>query len=253
ELSQLAADLPEVDAVVGGPTGQALAPRSVGPSLLAAATNKGKFLVQLDLPAAGASGRLGGKVAEMGPSIPDQDAQLANLRQYLATLGERDFSAAESGLTPPLPADAPADYRIAGSESCAACHRAENESWAHSGHGHAWQTLQPRGFHVDPYCLQCHTTGYGQAGGFVSVRRSAALVGVGCENCHGPSQAHVHDPKVRTPFVALDQCVRCHDHENSPNFARDAFWAKIRHGKAAADRTTPGRAGGGRAKLEVQP
>src|SRR5688572_7617450 len=47
ELSQFAAALPEADAVIGGPTGQAMTPRKVGPTLLAAATNKGKFLVQL--------------------------------------------------------------------------------------------------------------------------------------------------------------------------------------------------------------
>ena len=47
ELESLAAALPEADAVVGGPTGQAVAPRKVGPTLLASATNKGKFLVEL--------------------------------------------------------------------------------------------------------------------------------------------------------------------------------------------------------------
>src|SRR5205085_1512733 len=56
ELRQLAAALPEADAVIGGPTGQSLTPRAVGPTVLAAATNKGKFLVRLD--AADADGRL---------------------------------------------------------------------------------------------------------------------------------------------------------------------------------------------------
>src|SRR5258708_15298472 len=51
ELQQLATDLPEADAIVGGPTGQSLAPRKVGPTLLASATNKGKFLIQLQAPA----------------------------------------------------------------------------------------------------------------------------------------------------------------------------------------------------------
>ena len=41
--------LPEADAVIGGPTGQSIVPTAVGPTLLAAATNKGKFLVELDL------------------------------------------------------------------------------------------------------------------------------------------------------------------------------------------------------------
>jgi hypothetical protein len=58
ELEQLAAALPEADAVVGGPTGQSIAPRKIGPTLLAAATNKGKFLVRLTSdPAAGGPAR----------------------------------------------------------------------------------------------------------------------------------------------------------------------------------------------------
>src|SRR5947207_3222906 len=47
ELQQLAANLPEADAIIGGPTGQAMSPRLIGPTLLASATNKGKFVVQL--------------------------------------------------------------------------------------------------------------------------------------------------------------------------------------------------------------
>jgi hypothetical protein len=39
---------------------------------------------------------------------------------------------------------------------------------------------------------------------------------------------------VRTPFAAADQCVRCHDRENSPTFAYTAFWEKIRHGLPAS-------------------
>jgi len=103
-------------------------------------------------------------------------------------------------------------------------------TWEHSKHAHGLETLKGKGFHVDPTCLQCHTTGYGLPGGFDSVRRSAAaLGGVGCENCHGPSKAHVADPKVKTPFAARDQCARCHDPENSPAFAYDPYWQRIRH------------------------
>jgi 2',3'-cyclic-nucleotide 2'-phosphodiesterase (5'-nucleotidase family) len=47
ELQQLAAQTPEADVIVGGPTGQSIVPRRVGPVLLASATNKGKFVIQL--------------------------------------------------------------------------------------------------------------------------------------------------------------------------------------------------------------
>jgi hypothetical protein len=90
-----------------------------------------------------------------------------------------------------------------------------------------------RGYHVDSYCQQCHTTGYGLPGGFESAGGSAALRSVGCESCHGPSQAHVRNPKLHTPFAARDQCQSCHDHENSPQFNYAAYWPRIEHGKPA--------------------
>jgi len=241
ELESFAASLPEADAVVGGPTGQAMAPRRTGPGLLAAATNKGKFLVELTAPkrdgdrggaggAGGASAAWSGRIVEAGPSLADEAGQVENLKQYLATLADRDFSAIETGLVAPLPPGAPPDYRVAGSASCLACHKDGGATWEHSKHAHGLETLKGKGFHVDPSCLQCHTTGYGLPGGFDSVRRSAAaLGGVGCENCHGPSRAHVADPKVKTPFAARDQCARCHDPENSPAFAYDQYWQRIRH------------------------
>jgi len=54
---------------------------------------------------------------------------------------------------------------------------------------------------------------------------------VGCESCHGPSLSHVNDPKIRTPYLAREQCIRCHDHENSPECAFPAYWGKVQHGK----------------------
>jgi 2',3'-cyclic-nucleotide 2'-phosphodiesterase (5'-nucleotidase family) len=114
ELSALAASLPEVDAIIGGPTGQAVAPRNVGPVLLGAATNKGKFLITLHAPASGA---WSGEVVEMNATYADAADQQQNVNDYIARLAKRDFSAAESGLVEALPAAAPADYRIAGKEA----------------------------------------------------------------------------------------------------------------------------------------
>jgi hypothetical protein len=237
ELTKLAAALPEADAVIGGPTGQAIVPHAAGPVLLGSATNKGKFLVELNTPAASDGRGWTGQIREASADIADDPPQVDNLHAYLAVLEQRDFTAAESGLVAAMPAALPANYRIAGSSSCLSCHAAEAASWQASGHAHAWQTLVGKHFHVDSYCQQCHTTGYGLPGGFESRAKSASLVGVGCESCHGPSAAHVADPHVHTTFDALDQCVRCHDHENSPNFDRAAYWARIRHGKSSATTT----------------
>src|SRR5581483_6491705 len=81
ELRQLAAALPEADAVLGGPTGQSIPPQALGPTLLAAATNKGKFLVALEAAPPGTRPAWAGRVAEMGPDLADDPGQLANLKQ----------------------------------------------------------------------------------------------------------------------------------------------------------------------------
>jgi hypothetical protein len=236
ELRQLAATLPEADAVVGGPTGQSIPPTQLGPTVLASATNKGKFLVRLDAAEGSARGWTG-QVVEMSASFPDDPEQKANLQRYLDDLGRRDFGAAYTGLAPKLPPNLPPDYRVAGNTACRSCHPADCTGWGASKHAHAWQTLAERGSHVDPYCQQCHTTGYGLPGGFVSLSRGEAVRSVGCESCHGPSAGHVRDPKVRTMFAARDQCATCHDRENSPLFAYDEYWPKIRHGGPATGGT----------------
>ena len=81
---------------------------------------------------------------------------------------------------------------------------------------------------------------HGMPGGFISLSQSAQnFAGVGCENCHGPSAAHVANPKTRTPFAAADQCVRCHDHENSPKFDYAQYWPRVKHGLDPKPATQP--------------
>jgi hypothetical protein len=229
DLDALAAGLPEADAVLGGPTGQSIMPRRTGPTLVAAATNKGKFLIHLD-SGTGPHPAWSGKVVELDTAHADDAAQVANVQAYLAELGRRDFAAADTGFAPPLPATPPQGFRVAGNATCTGCHKNDCTLFEGSHHAHAWQTLEGKGYQVDGYCQQCHSTGFGLPGGFVSAARSKPLGGVGCESCHGPSEAHVQEPKVRTPFPAKDQCARCHDHENSPKFEYAGYWDKIRHG-----------------------
>jgi hypothetical protein len=92
--------------------------------------------------------------------------------------------------------------------------------------------LAEKGAQVDPYCQQCHATGYGLPGGFASVSGTPERTGVGCEDCHGPCEAHRATDTVRTPYFqrAAGQCIRCHDHENSPEFDYETYWPKIEHG-----------------------
>ena len=240
ELEELAAALPEADAVIGGPTGQSIAPKPVGPTILAAATRKGKFLVKLDFPARTdrlASGKITGSIVELTPNYGDDPGQLQNLQSYFAALKQADFHSDQTDLAPALVSAR--SFRIAGSESCFVCHTSEAQVWQHSAHARAWNSLTAKRYEVDPSCQQCHTTGYGLPGGFVAASGAPKNVGVGCENCHGPSQAHVNNPKIHTPNRAADQCIRCHDAENSPAFVYAAYWPKIQHGRSTGSRTAP--------------
>jgi hypothetical protein len=239
ELEHLAAALPEADAVVGGPTGQPIPPRRIGPTLLTSATTKGKFLAVLN---GSERGQWSGSIVEMTGAVVDQDTQQENLRRYLDNLAGRDLTPAQTELAPLLPPGIPADYRVAGSAGCATCHAVEYGIWEHTHHAHAWQTLAAKHFEVDPECMRCHTTGYGLPGGFESRASSAARMSVGCESCHGPSASHVVDPKRRTSFKARDQCTQCHDHENSPKFEFESYWSRIKHGPSTQPSREPAHA-----------
>ncbi len=228
-LRSLAESLPEVDYIIGGPTGQALSPTRVGTVTIMSATNKGKFLASATLKRNEKEfEQVKAEIREVSSTLPEDQVQLKNLKAYYSNLAEHDFPANEAGLVTQVESDK-SGYAIAGSSSCVSCHKQDDAVWHNSKHSHAWEVLVNKRAHFDPHCQQCHTTGYGQQGGFVSVAKSTELVHVGCENCHGPSQAHVQDATRRTPFQAKEQCQRCHDHENSPQFVLDAYWTRVFH------------------------
>ncbi|MDA1053606.1 MAG: hypothetical protein O3C40_24425, partial [Planctomycetota bacterium] len=158
ELIDLAANLPEADLVIGGPTGQSVSPRRKGPTLVASATNKGKFLAVLTAPAANAI-EWQGEIVEMTEQFKDDTRQQANLDEFYATLAERDLTPSQTSFALSLPLEIPENFRIAGTASCRDCHKADCETWDHSGHAHAWDSLTKTGAQVDAFCQQCHATG----------------------------------------------------------------------------------------------
>jgi hypothetical protein len=234
ELRKLAGNLREVDAIVGGADKETIAPKSVGATMLAAAGEYGKYLVELRVPLGRSQGAWEGKMVEMTAAIADDATQLSNVQRYLSMLEAKDFSAAESGVAGTIAGGA--DQALAGSSSCLKCHAGDYNAWIGSRHARSFASLQETGFHVDSQCQKCHTSNFGMSGGFISAKRSGAseLAGVGCESCHGPSAAHVKDPKQRTPWPASVQCVRCHTDANCPQFEYASSWGRILHGKASA-------------------
>lgn len=231
ELRELASKLPEVDVIVGGPTGQAMAPEKVGRMLLASATNKGKFLIRLNVPAE-ANPQITGEAIELTDKFTNSQKQQENLDQFYRELAARDFSADETSFVFGASVNSNATHQIAGTTTCRECHETDCQVWDQTPHAHAWQTLLKTGSHVDSYCQQCHVTGFGVPGGFVSAKRSPSRVNVGCESCHGPSLQHAENPQMRTFHFenAAATCVHCHDPENSPSFDYSDYWPRVEHG-----------------------
>ena len=234
ELRELAQSLPEADAIVGGPTGQPIPPKQIGPVLLTSAANKGKFMARLDAPPPGSAHGWTGSIVELSDRYADDPRQTANIEEFHRELARRDFRPDQTSLVQPLRANMPRDFAVAGTDTCQECHADDCSLWRKSKHALAWTALKQKNAQFDPDCQRCHTTGYGLPGGFASVRSGGRLTDAGCENCHGPSKAHVKNPNVLTAYYAQakDRCISCHDRENSPEFNYDKYWAQIVHGES---------------------
>ena len=69
-------------------------------------------------------------------------------------------------------------------------------------------------------CYGCHTTGYGQPGGFRSLQETPGLKNNGCEVCHGPGSRHVEseDPEDLVQEVTVESCIACHNSDRVAAF-----------------------------------
>ena len=70
---------------------------------------------------------------------------------------------------------------FAASGRCAQCHTAEMAKWSFSKHARAWESLvthSVEGSTDTPDCISCHTTGFGQIGGFELAHYAAAKAGI---------------------------------------------------------------------------
>jgi len=143
--------------------------------------------------------------------------------------------------------------RYIGAKKCKSCHKADEvgnqyAAWESAAHSKAFETLasdeakrvaSEKGI-ADPQkadeCVRCHTTAFGAEKAMIK-RGFKPEMGVQCESCHGPGEAHmkarfddaaaeVVDPKpapdeiVTTPTKAA--CKECHN-EESPTYKEFCF------------------------------
>jgi 2',3'-cyclic-nucleotide 2'-phosphodiesterase (5'-nucleotidase family) len=112
-----------------------------------------------------------------------------------------------------------------GEKTCRRCHETEYQKYTKQAHAHAFETLVKEQRDATPECIACHVLGLGQAGGFISKQSTPDLVNVQCESCHGMGTQHPDGSKQ----VGPEACVRCHTHEQDPNFNYDGAVEKINH------------------------
>ncbi|MFH1138508.1 MAG: cytochrome c family protein [Pseudomonadota bacterium] len=112
-----------------------------------------------------------------------------------------------------------------GAEVCRDCHETEFRNFqAYSKKMKSFDSVvvMQKGLTEKEYqeCLECHTTGYGRPGGFVSLEATPGLKNAGCEVCHGPGSLHVDsgDPADIKGKLSIEDCEKCHNPERVEAF-----------------------------------
>jgi len=79
-------------------------------------------------------------------------------------------------------------------------------------------------------------TGYERPGGFIDTELTPNLIGVQCEECHGPGGNHAAAPsKANTKVNAgIETCRRCHTPGQDPNFDYQKKVRNIHSAKGSA-------------------
>lgn len=132
-----------------------------------------------------------------------------------------------------------ADPQYAGAAACGECHRTTHTNWAATGHANAIDPLRRVKQEKNAMCLPCHVVGYGLTTGYKDETTTPHLLGVQCENCHGPAASHAanpEDPLARPPVeISSNVCGGCHTGVNHPTYEEWEISGHIHVTTVAAD------------------
>ena len=266
ETKRLAARYPQFDFVVtaGGAEEPPAEPEKLPPRRVAGSPDRPRFL--LELGHKGMFAVVVGLFDGPGPDLRWQrvplDARWGEADDMIRLLGQYQAQLETLGLTGLglSPVRHPTGGRFAGSAACAECHASSFDVWDASGHARALTTLEEQSPRRDgdPECLSCHVVGWAPQkfqpyqGGFMGMKATPHLAQQGCENCHGPAAAHAAaergEPRVTTTERdrlraelhldvdmpqerqrVINNCLECHDLDNSPKFDFDEYWPEVEH------------------------
>ncbi len=117
------------------------------------------------------------------------------------------------------------EKRYVGSKACKECHEEEYDRFQRfAKKSHSFESIlrMKKGLTGSELktCYECHTTGYGRPGGFVSEEETPELMNTGCEVCHGPGSAHIksEDPADIKTEITMEDCTTCHNKERVKAF-----------------------------------
>jgi hypothetical protein len=194
----------------------------------------GRYVVRLDVTMAAGADRpsLRFEALPITGDLPDDPALVRLYGQYRQLVAQSDLLENY----PRLPLGEKLTY--VGSDKCNECHdhQAEYDQWLATDHAHAFAALKNVGSDRDPECVICHVSGLEYESGFVNEAKTPELIGVGCENCHGPGSAHVQGHGKVLTTEPKTACNKCHTPEHDGEFAghEEEKMKKIMHWKERA-------------------
>lgn len=132
------------------------------------------------------------------------------------------------------------DYVGDPSLNCAGCHDKQFTGWNTTNHAHVFDSNAPffNGWVAagkPQYCLPCHTVGYNKTAinGYDPTQaynstRNQGLLGIQCENCHGPDP--MNNASRSNTFMQTDPkiCYQCHNGDRNPQYTE---WQTSAHAK----------------------
>ena len=232
DCRELARKVPGIAVVVMGdmPNRRLPTPLKVDSASLVANCVRGQYVGKLTL-ALDSTGKVqqeSGTEVSLDTQFPD-DKGMVELVQRWKRATQAQASTGTFQQTGPV--------RYAGAVTCSGCHKAQAKQWASTAHAKAHSILARRGPENlrKPECQRCHSLGYGEPGGFVSIDATPGLVNVQCESCHGPGVNHVKakDPlQLRSTIrrnVPAFVCTTCHDQKNDPHFDYQKKLLPVKH------------------------
>ncbi|MDH3217794.1 MAG: multiheme c-type cytochrome, partial [Candidatus Krumholzibacteria bacterium] len=228
QTKRLADNIEGVDIVVTGHEARPMRKtRKFGNAYVLTAADRGRFM---GLASGTFDVRKGmvefkSEVQPLTPDYHDHEAIVKLFQSYDMEIARREQARVSTGVLRGEYAKNP----FVGADGCEPCHTDIYEQWSGTRHAHAFEILVEQEREYDRDCTPCHTTGFYELGGFLSLVETPNLTGVQCEVCHGNGSTHSGAPSVKTPGHARSVCKECHTAEQTPGFAFDKDWPQIAH------------------------